>query len=85
MKSVARRVVDRRVLHLVKMWLNAPVEENERGRKKRTTANQDTKQGNPSRFANFTPTVESIPATVYPGVEADGLGAAAWCTNRQLR
>ena len=27
MKSVARRIVDRRVLHLIKMWLDCPVEE----------------------------------------------------------
>jgi RNA-directed DNA polymerase len=34
MKSVVRRVVDRRVLHLVKMWLDTPVEEQDgRGRK----------------------------------------------------
>jgi RNA-directed DNA polymerase len=48
MKSVVRRVVDRRVLHLVKMWLDTPVEEQDgRGRKKRTTVNRDTKQGIP--------------------------------------
>jgi hypothetical protein len=27
LKSVARRIVDRRVLHLIKMWLECPVEE----------------------------------------------------------
>ncbi len=48
MKSVVRRVVDRRVLHLVKMWLDTPVEEQDgRDRKKRTTVNRDTKQGIP--------------------------------------
>ena len=48
MKSVARRVVDRRMLHLLKMWLEAPVEETDaRGRKKRTTPNRDSKRGTP--------------------------------------
>ena len=33
LKSVARRIVDRRVLHLIKMWLESPVEEtDQRGR-----------------------------------------------------
>src|SRR5262249_44863373 len=48
LKSVARRVVDRRVLHLIKMWLESPVEEtDERGRKTRTTGARDNRRGIP--------------------------------------
>ena len=47
-KSVARRIVDRRVLHLIKMWLDSPVEEtDERGRKTRTTEARDKRRGIP--------------------------------------
>jgi len=45
---VARRIVDRRVLHLIKMWLDCPVEEtDERGRKTRTTKARDKRRGIP--------------------------------------
>jgi hypothetical protein len=45
---VARRIVDRRVLHLIKMWLECPVEEtDDRGRKTRTTEAKDTRRGIP--------------------------------------
>lgn len=48
MKSVARRIVDRNVLHLIKQWLGAPVEEDDgHGHRKRTTVNRDTKRGTP--------------------------------------
>src|SRR6266436_1407919 len=48
LKSVARRIVDRRVLHLIKMWLDCPMEEtDQRGRKKRTTEARDSRRGIP--------------------------------------
>jgi RNA-directed DNA polymerase len=48
LKSVARRVVDRRVLHLIKQWLECPVEEtDDRGRKTRTTEAKDQRRGIP--------------------------------------
>jgi group II intron reverse transcriptase/maturase len=48
LKSVTRRIVDRRVLHLIKMWLECPVEEtDDRGRKTRTTAARDNRRGIP--------------------------------------
>jgi len=48
MHSLARRIVDRRVLHLIKMWLESAVEENDsRGRKKRTTEAKDSGRGIP--------------------------------------
>jgi len=52
LKSVARRVVDGAMLHLIKMWLEAPVEEtDELGNKRRSTRNRDegrdTPQGSP--------------------------------------
>ena len=48
LKSVARRIVDRRVLHLIKMWLHCPVEETDkRGRQTPTTEARDNRRGIP--------------------------------------
>ena len=48
LKSVARRVVDRRVVHLIKQWLECSVDETDgRGRKRRTTVAKDSRCGIP--------------------------------------
>jgi RNA-directed DNA polymerase len=48
MKSVSRRISDGRILRLIKMWLEAPVETRDpRGRKERTTRNKDEGKGTP--------------------------------------
>ena len=48
LRSVTRRVVDGAMLHLIKMWLEAPVEEtDERGNKHRSTRNRDEGRGSP--------------------------------------
>jgi RNA-directed DNA polymerase len=47
-RSLSRRISDRHLLGLVKMWLEAPVEEiDARGRHHRTTRNKDEGRGSP--------------------------------------
>ena len=59
-KPVGRRIVDRRVLHLIKMWLDCLVEEtDQRGRKKRTRG-----QGQPARHSAG-PTLSPLLANLY--------------------
>lgn len=48
LKCLARRISDGAMLHLLKMWLEMPVEEeDEHGRIHRTTQNRDTGRGTP--------------------------------------
>ena len=48
MKSVSRRISDGRILRLIKMGLEAPVEETDaRGNRRRTTRNKDLGMGSP--------------------------------------
>jgi hypothetical protein len=70
MKSVARRIVDGAMLHLVKMWLEAPVEEtDERGNKHRSTRNRyegrRTPQGAPT--TPRTQKITLIGTRLWPG------------------
>ena len=60
MKSVARRVSDGAMLHLIKMWLEAPVEETDEWRKThRTTRNKDQGQGTP-QGAPISPALSNV-------------------------
>ena len=47
MRSVARRIVDKDILRLIKMWLKAPVEETDGDGRKRLTGGKRSKQGTP--------------------------------------
>ena len=47
MTSVARRVSDGALLALLKSWLEAPVEEEASGKKRRTTRHKDERRGTP--------------------------------------
>src|SRR5438128_711006 len=47
LESVARRIVDRAVLHLIKMWLKAPVEERDEKGKRSMTGGRSSRRGTP--------------------------------------
>jgi RNA-directed DNA polymerase len=47
LQCVARRIVDKHVLHLIKMWLKAPVEEKDETGKKKLTGGKAQDRGTP--------------------------------------
>ncbi len=78
MRSVARRVVDRRVLALIKNWLECAVEErDDRGRKTRTTTSRDTGRGIPQGSP-----LSPLLANLY--MRRFLLGWKQWQTSRRL-
>jgi RNA-directed DNA polymerase len=61
MKSLARRIVDGAMLHLIKMWLEAPVEEtDDQGKTHRTTRNRDEGKGTPQGAP-----ISPLPSNLY--------------------
>ncbi len=47
LKSVARRVVDAKVLRLIKLWLSSPVEERDGAGKRRVSGGKSCRKGTP--------------------------------------
>ena len=70
MKSVSRRISDGRVLRLIKMWLEAPVEETD---EQRESPSDDPEQGpgdgQPARVSDLPVVVEYLHATLCQGME----------------
>jgi len=85
LKSVARRIVDRRVLHLIKLWLECAVEvSDKRGRKTRTTEAKKQPVWHSSGFSHFTTSGQSVHAPVRVGMEEARAGAKPWQSDRDL-
>jgi group II intron reverse transcriptase/maturase len=66
MKELGRRTSDKGVLHLIKMWLIAPVEEvnKETGKIQRTTVNKDQRKGTP-QGAPISPLLSNVYMSLF--------------------
>ena len=83
LKSVARRIVDGAMLHLIKMWLEAPVEEtDEKGNKRRSTRNRDEGRGNSTRSSDQPVAKQLVHASFRAGMEEARAREASCCTHR---
>ena len=86
MRSLARRIVDRRVLHLIKMWLECPVEEtDDRGRKTAHDGGQGQRTRHPAGLSHLTTAGEYLYAPVRAGMEEARTAAKSWLAHRDLR
>ena len=85
LKSVARRIVDRRVLHLIKMWLECPVEETmiEDGRHALRSSGQPARHS--AGFTHLTTAGEYLHAPARSGMEEARAGAKPRQSYRDLR
>ena len=82
MRSLARRIVDSRVLHLIKMWLECAVEEtDDQGRKKRTTEAKDSGRGIP-QGSPITPLTQKVISSLSASWRGGGVPRCLICVSR---
>ncbi|MCK7536734.1 MAG: hypothetical protein MZV63_40110 [Marinilabiliales bacterium] len=89
MRSLARRIVDRRVLHLIKMWLECTGAGDRRPRTRQDHAPTEAKRSaarHPAGFTHLTTAGQSVHAPVRAGVEdSSGWRRALRQPDRDLR
>ena len=85
LQCLARRISDKAVLHMIKLWLIAPVEEKDaKGQLHRTTRNMDEGRGSP-QGAPISPLLsECVHASFCSGLEDVGIRAEASRSDREL-
>jgi len=71
MQCVARRIVDKHMLHLIKMWLQVPVEEKDEKGNKRLTGGKDNDRGTPQGGV-MTPRTQKITSSLSGGCHFGG-------------
>ena len=77
MRSVARRIVDRNMLRLIKMWLKAPVEETDKDGRKRLTGGKRQQARHAARRRDLAAARQHLHEPLPEALAADRAGVQA--------